>query len=210
MRLAAAAIASTLLCHGCSVTNGSAAWQPLFDGASLDGLTLTNYGGEGEITVVDGELRLAPGNPLTGFHLEDWRPTSGYEIEVTAARLDGQDFFCGLTFPVGTDHLTLVLGGWGGTISGISNLDGVDASSNDTRRVRHFQTGRYYQVRIRLVDRQLQVTIDGKPFLAVALSDRQLSLRAEMDPCRPLGFACFQTEAAVQSLRWRPLSVGDS
>ncbi|MEC7583104.1 MAG: DUF1080 domain-containing protein [Planctomycetota bacterium] len=206
MRLAATSLAIALL-SGCGVApDPGPPWQPLFDGVSLAGMTRTNYGGEGEVSVVDGQLRQLPGSPLTGIHIEGWQPTPNYQIEVVAARLAGQDFFCGLTFPVSSEHLTLVLGGWGGTVSGISNLDGLDASSNDTRRLRYFENGRFYRILVTVTQEHLDVTIDGEPFLAANLAGRQLGLRAEMEPSRPVGFACFQTEAAVSSLRWRPLA----
>jgi len=199
------AAVTAMLLVACTLAETRRSWRPLFDGSSMLGLYVTSFGGEGSVAVVDGQLVLEPGSPLTGVHLDQPLPASGYELEVTAARLDGHDFFCGLTFPVGREHLTLVLGGWGGTVCGISSLDGEDAAHNETRRLRHFETGRFYRVSLQVRPRTVQVAIDGEPFLAVALAARALSLRAEMEPCRPLGLACFQSRAAVRSLRWRPL-----
>ena len=36
-----------------------------------------------------------------------------YELRLEAKRVEGGDFFCGLTFPVGKEYCTLILGGWG-------------------------------------------------------------------------------------------------
>ena len=55
-------------------------------------------------------------------------PTMNYEVSLKAMRVNGNDFFCGMTFPVNDDHLTLVVGGWSGTVIGLSCLDGYDAS----------------------------------------------------------------------------------
>ena len=38
-------------------------------------------------------------------------PKSNYEIRLEAMRVEGSDFFCGLTFPYQKAHATLVLGG---------------------------------------------------------------------------------------------------
>ena len=60
-------------------------------------------------------------------------PRTDYEIRLEAQRIDGTDFFCGLTFPVHDAHLSLIVGGWGGSLVGLSSLDGKDASRNETR-----------------------------------------------------------------------------
>ena len=38
-----------------------------------------------------------------------------------AQRVQGNDFFATTTFRVGKDPLTFVVGGWGGTVVGLSN-----------------------------------------------------------------------------------------
>ena len=52
-------------------------------------------------------------------------PRTDYEIRFETRRIEGFDFFCGLTFPVGEKYLTLVLGGWDGNVVGLSCLDGI-------------------------------------------------------------------------------------
>ena len=113
-------------------------WQDLFDGASTNGLTATQFGGEGPIHVVDSRLVLEPGSPLTGVHCEDFAAADCYELELHVTKLGGPDFFCGLTFPIDEAHMTLILGGWGGMVCGLSCIDGDDAAANATRRVRTF------------------------------------------------------------------------
>ena len=179
-------------------------WIELFDGRTLAGWRVTAFGGEGEVAVVDGALRLACGNPLTGLTYAGTPPTGSYDLEVTAARLDGTDFFCGLTFPVRDGHLTLVAGGWGGAVCGLSSLDGEDASRNATCTLRGFETDRDYTFRIEVRTDAVTVWLDDEPFLAADLRGRRLSLRPEVELSRPLGIASFATTARVRSLRWRP------
>ena len=145
------------------------------------------------------------GSPMTGVTLTGPAPSGDYELEVTAARIDGTDFFCGMTFPVGTDHLSLILGGWGGSVCGLSNLDGNDASRNETRTLKGFQTGRDYTATVRVTTASVEVLLDGKAFLASSLTGKQLSLRPEVSICAPLGIAAFNTRARIKTVRWRPL-----
>jgi hypothetical protein len=181
------------------------AWIELFDGQTLQGWQVTQFGGEGEVRVHDAAMQLGMGSPLTGIHLTAPPPTGEYELEVIAARIDGTDFFCGLTFPVGTDHLTLILGGWGGSVCGLSNLDGSDAARNATRTLKGFQAGQDYTATVRVTASDIQVLLDGQPFLSHKLNQTTLSLRPEVMLCRPLGIASFDTIARIKSVRWRPL-----
>lgn len=195
-------------------------WQELWTGPDLTPFVATPFPLAGEVRVAPHKghptLVLDWGDPLTGVHLPPDIPAiaamrrSSYELEVIAARIDGSDFFCGLTFPVADRHLTLILGGWGGSLVGLSCLDGRDASDNETRCYHDFQTGRFYRVRVRVVrdrerPRHLIVTIDDETVIHVDLTTRHLSLRPEVAPSRPLGIATYATEAEIRSLRWRPM-----
>ena len=42
-------------------------WQSLFDGKTLAGWKVTDFGGEGEVTVEDGQIIMRMGQPLTGM-----------------------------------------------------------------------------------------------------------------------------------------------
>lgn len=196
-----------ILVVSCTTPVAAAPWTDLFDGTSLNGWQSTNFGGEGQVSVQDGAMHLEIGNPLTGVNLLGAPPTENYQLEVTAARLDGTDFFCGLTFPVGDNHLTLVLGGWGGSLSGLSSLDGEDASNNQTRTLRGFQAGRDYTATVCVTTDAVTVLLDGEPFLNADRGQHELSLRPEVELCRPLGIASFCTLARVKVVRWRPIGT---
>jgi len=183
----------------------SSSWTVLFDGTSLEGWVVTPFGGEGEVELEDGAVTLEMGSYLTGIHLADGVPfpRTGYELVVVAARVSGTDFFCGLTFPVGGSHLTLVLGGWGGALTGLSCLDGLDASDNETKSFRSYVAGRDYVARVRVEADRVRAWVDDELVADVALAGRTLSLRPEVYLSRPLGIASFATTARVSSVRWR-------
>ena len=47
----------------------------------------------------------------------------------------------------------ILLGGWGGGVVGISSIDTMDASENETTKYRQFVTDRWYKVRLRVTPR---------------------------------------------------------
>jgi len=180
-------------------------WTDLFDGQGLGTLVSISFGGEGEVRVEDGALILPFGSPLTGVTYPGAFPTRDYELECRAARLSGSDFFCGLTFPVQDQHATLVLGGWGGTLTGLSCVDGEDASNNPTRRFVHFETGRDYRLRIRVAGGNLRCFLEDELIVDLVLDDHEFSLRPEVELTRPLGLSTFLTTGRVSALRYRRL-----
>lgn len=185
------------------------AWIDLFDGRTLGAFVVTDYGGQGEVAVRDGRLHLGIGNPLTGVTWTGAPPRGDYELELVARRDQGNDFFASLTFPVGDACLTLVLGGWGGSLCGLSSLDGLDASRNGTRTSRAFPTGRDAHVQLVVTADAVHVDLDGAPLLRTDLRGRRLSLRPEVELSRPLGLIAFASEGSIARLRWRPRS-GDA
>lgn len=192
-----------------TLVNG-VAWIDLFDGRTLGAFSVTDYGGQGEVAVRNGRLHLGIGNPLTGVTWTGAPPRGDYELELVARREQGNDFFAALTFPVGSECLTLVLGGWGGSLCGLSSLDGLDASRNDTRQSRAFPTGRDVQLRLLVTADLVQAELDGALLLRADLRGRRLSLRPEVELSRPLGLIAFASEGSIARLRWRTNGGGDA
>lgn len=179
-------------------------WKSLFDGKSLAGWKVTRFGGEGDVFVEEGNLVLGFGSPMTGVTYEKEFPKVDYEIEVEAQRVEGNDFFCGLTFPVLDSHCSLILGGWGGALVGLSSLDGLDASENETQKFMNFKKGQWYSVRVRVTKQEIKAWIDNEQVVQVALEGRKISTRPEVDLSKPLGIATFQTRSAIRKIRYRP------
>lgn len=182
-----------------------APWIELFDGRSLGSWASTSFGGEGEVRLRDGAIELPFGSNLTGVHWTGAPLPPAFEIEVLAARTGGSDFFCGLTFPVGDSFASVVLGGWGGGLCGLSCVDGRDASDNPTRSLRGFVTGQDYLLRVRVDDEAVEAWLDGEPLLRQERRGHTFELRPEVLNSRPLGVASFATSARVRALRLRPL-----
>jgi hypothetical protein len=181
------------------------AWIPLFDGASLKGWKETPFRGHGEVTIKDATIIIGKGK-MTGITWTGDFPKSGYEIRFEAARLEGKDFFAGITFPVKESFCSWINGGWDGTTVGLSSLDGDDASENDTSTARDFVTGRWYAFRLTVTDDRIRCWIDEKDVIDADIKGRRVGLRpGETELCAPLGFASYATVGGLRKMEYRLL-----
>jgi hypothetical protein len=190
---------------GTSANAEADAWRSLFDGKALGRWKPTGFGGEGEVVVEDGAIRIGMGADLSGITWSGEVPRQNYEIALDAQRADGNDFFCGLTFPVGQDPCSFIVGGWGGGVVGLSSIDGEDAAHNATTSFKEFKTGRWYAIRVRVSPERIVCFIDDEQVVDQPLKDRKLSIRDEVSSSKPLGIATYATTALVKNIRWRPL-----
>ena len=179
----------------------NADWRQLYDGADLSSWELGVYGESDEYEVLEDGVVIPQTAALAGMTFRGALPTVPYRLSVEATRLYGADFFLGVTFPVSDDHLTLVLGGWGGMVSGLSSLDGLDASRNATKTLRHFPNGKRHEVEIEVTETDGRVRVDGEPFLSTSLEGREVGLRVDVEPSHPLGIATYATSTHLHRVR---------
>jgi 3-keto-disaccharide hydrolase len=188
-----------------------AGWKTLFDGKSLTGWKEANFGGEGEVRVEGGAIVLEQGNDMTGISFAGMDfPRINYEVTLEGKKLKGRDFFCTTTFPVGAEYCSLVVGGWGGSVVGLSSINGADASENETRMLQKFELDRWYRVRIRVSADKIQAWIDDKQIVDLETKGKRISIRAECGLCRPFGIATWRTTGAVRDVRVRTLTDAES
>ena len=181
-------------------------WEYLFDGKTLDGWKVTGFAGHGEVEVADGAIRLGSGAMLTGVNGLVKLPGNNYELALDAMKIEGGDFFCGLTFPVGTNCCTLVIGGWGGGVVGISSIEGSDASGNETTRYLEFAQNKWYRVRVKVSGTKVEAWIGASKIVDLDTTDKRISMRAgEIELNQPFGVAAWQTTAALKNIQWRKL-----
>ncbi|MGB0583368.1 MAG: DUF1080 domain-containing protein, partial [Limisphaerales bacterium] len=126
--------------------------------------------------------------------------------ELEAMKVQGGDFWLGVTFPVGETHASLIMGGWGGAVVGISSLDGSDASENDTTDFIRFDDKRWYKVRLRVTPEKIEVWLDKDKLIDQELKNRRVHMRfGEIELSAPFGLATFQTTTAYRKLQVRRL-----
>jgi len=180
-------------------------WQPLFDGKTLTGWESTPFGGEGDVTVENGVIRIERGSELSGITCNQKFPNDGYAITLEASRVDGYDFFCGLTFPVGQEPCSFIVGGWGGGVVGLSSVDGADAAHNDTTEWREFETGTWYRITVEVGKDAIRCWIDDEQMVDQPRNNHEFSIRPEVFLSKPLGISCYSTVAAIRDVRYRLL-----
>jgi hypothetical protein len=179
-------------------------WKSMFDGKTLTGWRETDFAGHGPSFCEFGTMVLGEGAALTGVNWTNQAPKSGYEVALEALRAEGSDFFCGLTFPVGDSFCSLILGGWGGGVVGISSIDGQDASENETTQFLNFEIGRWYHVKISVTDAKIEAWLDEKKIVDVKTTGRKISMRyGEIELSKPLGLATYQTIGAFREIKMR-------
>ena len=156
----------------------------------------------------NGSLVLEMGAELSGVR---WKgktdlPKIDYEVTLQAKRTMGSDFFCGLTFPFKESHATLILGGWGGSLIGISSLDDFDASENETGDAYVFEDKKWYGVRLRVTEEKLQVWLDDKMVIDTDVEGRKVSMRfGEIEMSVPFGICTYATTGVIRDVKIRKL-----
>ena len=162
----------------------------------------------GKVSIQAGELILFPGKPMSGAFFDGWidekLPLTDYAIAFEARRVEGRDFFAALTFPVRRIDTcaTLVLGGWGGALVGVSSIDDQDASENSTRSEQHFTNSQWYRVRLEITNDELKAWLDDRLVVNTSIKGRKISLRpGDIEHCAPFGFASFASEGQVRGLK---------
>jgi hypothetical protein len=179
-------------------------WTTLFDGTNLSKWQAGVYGDSSELELSTDGAIIPQGVPLSGITYLGEPPAGSYQLEVQATRVYGADFFLGITFPVRDEHLTLVLGGWGGGLCGLSCIDGADASENATRTYRDFPNGKRQTVLIEVTAERVRAFANGERLVDTSIVGKQLGLRAEVTPSKPLGVASFATRTVLHSVKVAP------
>ncbi|HBE71407.1 MAG TPA: hypothetical protein DDW52_24950 [Planctomycetaceae bacterium] len=181
-------------------------WRKLLPAKGLGKWEVTDFGGEGKVTWNGKQLHLGIGQPMTGLHNpNDILPPEDYELSLRAQRVKGGDFFCCLTFPVGKQRCSFVAGGWGGSVTGISSVNGADASENETSSYSDFENGKWYRIKVQVTKESVKVWIDDEESVDLSRKYADLDTRIEVYGQEPLGVCTFMTEALIEDFKWRPI-----
>src|SRR5262249_18094314 len=126
-----------------------------------------------------------------------------------AMRYEGSDFFAAATFPVGKAFVTLVNGGWRGAVTGISSVDGSDASENDTSTSFTYKNDTWYRFRVRVTNEVVRAWIGDGKVVDLDHRDRRLATRIETRENEPLGFATWESGGAIRKVEVRKLTPAE-
>ena len=183
----------------------------LFDGKSLGIWKELQFGEEKNtnVRIENGKIIFDRGDPLTGMVINDSNfepPNDEYEITLKARKIDGRDFFCALTFPVPEKNscCTFVAGAWGGQVTGLSNIDYLDANKNITRSTLNYDHDRLYTIRVEVTHGRIRCWIDKKLVVNCIIADKHISMRpGPIEKCQPFGLASYETKVEFESISLR-------
>lgn len=181
----------------------SLGWTVLFDGESLNDWEVTQFGPQGPVYVTEGSIVLGMGDGCTGITYKKDFPRIKYEVNLEAKKISGNDFFCGITFPVNESYCSFIAGGWGGPVVGLSSIDGLDASENETRILKKFDHGKWYKITVKVTEEEIGAWIDDQQVVEFVHTGRQLSVRPEVNLSKPFGICSWTTTAALRNIRVR-------
>lgn len=187
----------------CSSAALAAEPKSLFDGKSLDGWRIAKqnaYQFPGEVAVEEGVIVLPKGRIATGVVSTIDFPTMNYEVALEARRTEGSDFYCGMTFPIGKQPCTLILGGWGGGTTGLSNVSGFTADENETTGYTEFENGRWYKIRLRVTDEKIQAWVDDKEIVDLKMKGQKFSIWWEQEPMQPFGIGNWYSASELRNI----------
>jgi len=156
-------------------------WESLFDGKTLTGWEIVRYGGEGEPYAKDGVLVLprADAGFMTGVcWVGDSLPANNYSLYYEARRVEGVDIFAGLSFPYGDTYASLVIGGWGGVVNGLSSINGYDASENETTRIFSVGDHEWVQVQLHVTTDSIRAFVGDEQIVDLATAGKRIHLRS--------------------------------
>ena len=174
----------------------------LFNGKDLNGWEITNFGPQGPVYVSGGSIILGMGEGCTGITWKKDFPEINYKVTLEAKRVAGNDFFCGMTFPVGREPCTLIVGGWGGTIVGLSSINSMDASENQTTSFMKFEKDRWYRIGLMVRGDTIRALIDDEVVVNYVKGKYdELSIRPEVELSKPFGIASWYTTAELRNIR---------
>ena len=184
-------------------------WVSMFNGKTLDNWEVTEFGTQGPVQVEEGNIILGMGEGCTGITWNGGFPKTNFEFKLEAKRVSGFDFFCGITFPAGNFYCSLIVGGWGGPVVGLSTIDGHDASENETRTMMSFETDVWYLIHLKVTDEKIEVWIDNKKVVDFYIGDHQLSIRPEVSLSTPFGICSWMTTAALRNMQLKYADKGN-
>ena len=179
----------------------------IFDGKTLEGWEVTQFGTQGLVSVSDGKIILEFGDGCTGITSTKDVPKINYELTLEARRVSGNDFFSGITFPVNDSFCSLIVGGWGGSVVGLSNINGEDASNNETKVLKTFKIDTWYTIKLKVTSESIEAWIDNEKLVDYSYEEDELSVRNEVNLSKPLGICSWMTTAELRNIRLEQLKL---
>ena len=150
-------------------------------------------------------ITIEPGNPYSGATWTGPFPTDNYELSLEATRLEGQDIFCGIVFPIREDTCSLILGGWDNSLLGMSMIDGLSAAENVTSYPESFTNHTWSTVVLKVTSGNVSVTLNEKTVIDLQRDHHTFSLYPGLEMYEPFGFFTYNSKALIRNPTLRML-----
>jgi len=183
-------------------------WIKLFDGKTMKGwipLEKTDYDMDSHAEVTNSYIRLAKGVPYSAVIIDAKFPKTNYEIKLRAKRLERDDIFCGILFPVKETYCSGVFGGWGNWIVGLSCVDELFADENSAGETMHFDNNEWYEIRLRVTDDYIKAWVHNTEVIYQELKGHRISPYPGLEMFGPFAFFTYDTAAAYDRIEFRRL-----
>jgi len=196
-------------------------WVCLFDGKSLTGWLPLELGGSGPVEFqedfkTEGQTNTVPailinrGDMVSGMAWTNGPARMNFEIEWEAMRVNGNDFFAAMSFPVKDSYVTFIPSGWGGSVAGISSVNGHDASENETASYLPLKDQTWHKFKIRVTEKKIEAWANEKQIVDLNTLDKTLDLRSgSPSEIKRYGLVCtsYRSTGAIKDIRMRKLKI---
>ncbi|MBM4036809.1 MAG: DUF1080 domain-containing protein, partial [Planctomycetes bacterium] len=188
-------------------------WQSLFDGKTLEGwrvLRTGSYAGGGEVAVRDGAVQLGGGVPRTGICAAQQLPRLDYEFALEAMRVEGNEGFASVVFPIGNAQCLLIVGAEDGKLVCLDSVRRQTGGRIETKRRLDFVNRQWYEVRLRVTAGRLEAWIGKERMVDLATPECTFELPSRVaEGVQPFTVCASKgTVAALCNIRLRRIEPG--
>lgn len=126
-----------------------------------------------------------------------------YDLKASFARTRGSDGV-GFVIPVGSQHVALVLGGWGGRYDGLNRVNGFDPSDNrnPSRRASKLVNGNDVELVVRVRPGKIMVQLDGATHIELDTSQNKLSVLDDIRKRFGQGLGLYIVNGTLDVTSW--------
>ena len=91
-------------------------------------------------------------------------------------------------------------------MTGISSIDGADASENSTGHYRKWENNKWHRVRLRVTPENISVWANDERIIDADIKGKKVNVRpGPIEEYVPLSLTTYQTTAAIRNVKLTPL-----
>jgi hypothetical protein len=91
-------------------------------------------------------------------------------------------------------------------VTGLSSVDHMNASENETASDQTYAKNKWYTIRLRVTPALIEVWLDNKSVVHLELANRQISVHPAVESAAPLGLTNYQTSSQFRNITLKKLN----